>query len=778
MDIFTNSAASWIWTCASKKEVNEYMEFRHEFVLSDTADKDAKLYISADSDYTVWLNGCFIDCGQYDDYPDCKAYDSLRVGSVLKPGKNVLCVLVYYQGETSFQYIQGEPGLIYLLKSGEVNIASGKQTFGRKSQTYKSGPAAKITMQLGFTFEYDARTGDNWTSCEYLMDNAWKEAQIREETGGEHQVGLYERPINKLVIGESAAARIVSQGVFIRIPDKDKTVAQLTQTDFLSARTTGEVFNGEFINVLPSEQGIKLNPSCFKSDGGMYLLIDLGREEAGLFELDIEAQSGAVVDIAYGEHLDDLRVRAAVGGRNFACRHTCRGGRQKFVHYFKRLAGRYVQLHISCVSEEMTLFYAGVKPCDYPVDVKGSFLCNDNLHNKIYEVAERTLKLCMHEHYEDCPWREQGLYSMDSRNQALCGYYCFGEYDFPQASFALLGEGLGDDGYLEICAPTKFTITIPSFSMAWIIEMADFYLFSGRLEPIRAAMPKIKKMLAAYLKNMSEDLLITPKGERYWNFYEWADGLDGSGVDRNACQSEQISYDAPLNLFFCMALEAAAQLAKACEDFDAAEEYTVSAKRIKIAFHTRFWDEKLQVYCTYSDGRTKKHYAELTQALAISAKACDEDVAKVLRECLAKEQNGLVECTLSYLLYKYNALMEEPARYAQIVFDEIAENWGHMLYNKATTFWETIKGADDFEKAGSLCHGWSAIPIYFYHSYILGVKPVEPGFKSFKAEPSFPGMYKASGKIPTPYGDICVEWDKTGGEEKCKVTNPEGTTRI
>ena len=36
-----------------------------------------------------------------------------------------------------------------------------------------------------------------------------------------------------------------------------------------------------------------------------------------------------------------------------------------------------------------------------------------------------------------------------------------------------------------------------------------------------------------------------------------------------------------------------------------------------------------------------------------------------------------------------------------------------MLDAGATTFWETEKGATDFDGAGSLCHGWSALPIYY-----------------------------------------------------------------
>jgi hypothetical protein len=39
-----------------------------------------------------------------------------------------------------------------------------------------------------------------------------------------------------------------------------------------------------------------------------------------------------------------------------------------------------------------------------------------------------------------------------------------------------------------------------------------------------------------------------------------------------------------------------------------------------------------------------------------------------------------------------------------------------MLEQGATSFWETAKGEADFSGAGSLCHGWSALPIYYYET--------------------------------------------------------------
>jgi hypothetical protein len=41
-----------------------------------------------------------------------------------------------------------------------------------------------------------------------------------------------------------------------------------------------------------------------------------------------------------------------------------------------------------------------------------------------------------------------------------------------------------------------------------------------------------------------------------------------------------------------------------------------------------------------------------------------------------------------------------------------------MLKKGATSFWETIKGEADFDGAGSLCHGWSGLPIYYYDKLV------------------------------------------------------------
>ena len=53
----------------------------------------------------------------------------------------------------------------------------------------------------------------------------------------------------------------------------------------------------------------------------------------------------------------------------------------------------------------------------------------------------------------------------------------------------------------------------------------------------------------------------------------------------------------------------------------------------------------------------------------------------------------------------------------EFVIHDIEEQWTRMLRSNTDTFWETQKGADDFDYAGSLCHGWAAVPIYIFAHY-------------------------------------------------------------
>ena len=79
--------------------------------------------------------------------------------------------------------------------------------------------------------------------------------------------------------------------------------------------------------------------------------------------------------------------------------------------------------------------------------------------------------------------------------------------------------------------------------------------------------------------------------------------------------------------------------------------------------------------------------------------------------------------------------MSAGAQYQDAVLEDIADVWGKMLFAGADTLWEVEDGAAAFEDAGSLCHGWSAAPVYLLYKYYLGYEPTAPGFREYRLQP-------------------------------------------
>jgi hypothetical protein len=79
----------------------------------------------------------------------------------------------------------------------------------------------------------------------------------------------------------------------------------------------------------------------------------------------------------------------------------------------------------------------------------------------------------------------------------------------------------------------------------------------------------------------------------------------------------------------------------------------------------------------------------------------------------------MLDCTLSMKVFKYDALLMGDVDYSQLVLSEIRDTYKKMLDFGSDTVWETLDGESAFKNAGSLCHGWSAVPVYIYHK--LGI---------------------------------------------------------
>ena len=689
--------AEWIW-CQAEVQPNQYAQFLQDF---SSDGKAATLYIAADMNYAVFVNGRYVPGFAYSDYPEQRSVDALDLSVYLAEGRNRLCVVGYCQGITSSTYKAGTPAVRFAVYAGDRLVAaSGIQTLARQAPDYVSGPVECISAQLSYSFRYDARQNDGWLSLDYRPSEAWKPAAI-----GVSSAEIIQRPIKQLVMQAPRPAVIQTYGRFRECgTDSNSPCGKRMQQAALSF--CGRVTANGKPRCLPAEEGIALS---VEQGDGIYVLLDLQEETAGLLTLDLELPQEAEILIGFGEHLDDLRVRTDVGGRQFCAVYHGVPGRQRFTHYHKRLGCRYLQLHIYASS--VKLHYAGLLPTQYPLDEATAAPCDDRLLSAIYRTGVHTLQTCVHEHYEDCPWREQALYAMDSRIQMLCGYYAFREFAVPRATIALLGKGLRQDGLLEMCAPTCRPRTIPGFSLAFVDCLHDYALYSGDLDFVRQQLPIAQTILQTFRRSRDEQgLLRHTENDDYWYFYEWSDGLNGSWPIRSAA-----GVYAPLQAMFILAAEKYLSLCQITDTPSAFDDLEGEIVRLRTSCQA-FWNEERRVFTTCMDATLPD--SELVQALMLCAQVADTQQRSVLLEKLSRPgANGLTAVTLSHSIYKYEALMSEPQRFAAFVADDIARIWGSMLFQGATAFWETEKGAWDFFNAGSLCHGWSAIPVYLLHRY-------------------------------------------------------------
>ncbi|MBQ9860173.1 MAG: hypothetical protein IJO76_05815 [Clostridia bacterium] len=696
-------AAQWIW-CDQSEKVNQYAQFVQDFVCESTC---ATLYIAADTNYAAFINGQYVPGFAYSDYPECRSVDTLDLSPYLKAGNNRLCVVGYCQITDSLTYREGRPGVRFAVYAEDKPLAlSSTATLSRRAPDYESGPMENITMQLSYTFHYHADGNDGWLKEGYTPDGTWHSAVPALTCAS-----LRPRPLRQLTLEDRRPAAVLSYGSFTDCPDKaDEPAGEQMQYAALSFRGRKSTDNGPL--TLPNDEGMEF---CVEDGDGLYIMLDLERETAGLLDFDIELKQDAKVYIGFGEHLDDLRVRTNVGGRQFCGVYHAKAGRQTFTHYYKRLGARYLQLHV--YAPEIKLYYMGLRPVMYPLEYISDFDCGDLLMNKIYATAMDTLRLCMHEHYEDCPWREQGLYAMDSRVQMLCGYYAFKETAMPRESMRLLAQGMKETGLLELCAPSHFDMTIPSFSLAFICCVKDYVDQTGDTAFAAEMLPTIATILKTFLPQLTDSGLLTNfEGDAYWNFYEWNNEIDGWHYIDGVWQGPApLGRYAPMQAMYILSAEDYLALCKLTETAPFSAELPAIIDGIRKASQA-FWNAERQQFISCLDAPVKD--CELVQAQFILAGIATEEQARLLREKLtAPAENGLTPITQSHCIYKYEALLSDPAAYGGYIRQDIANNWGGMLFKGATSFWETQRGPWDFSDAGSLCHGWATIPIYIFHKY-------------------------------------------------------------
>ena len=547
-----------------------------------------------------------------------------------------------------------------LLVSGVNKIAILVWHFGKDSQRYKKytpGVICEITDSERILFKTDEKTLCRQSKA-YLSGFT---REISCQLGFSYSYDSTKEDLWTLGMGESMkkAYPVVKKCNFIPRPNEKLCL-------------------GEFVC------GTKIGKNLY----------DLGKEYVGLLSFSLKANKEEKINIAYGECLENGHVKRKIGARDFSIDYGVKKGENQFTNYMLRFACRYLEIDSS---DSIEVHNIGLIPQYYPVTPNKIALTG--IDKDIYQICLNTLQLSMMEHYVDCPWREQCLYAFDSRNQMLSGYYAFegGNFNYAKSNLLLMGQDRRDDGILSICYPSGIDLTIPSFSLYYIIAIKEYIKHSGDTEILNIVGDKLKEILNTFLKNEKNGLICSFEKKCHWNFFDWSPYMDGYGDDKTR-GTASLGFTV-LTILALMAYDEILELCTLSPLFDQ------KIKELRTHAKEAFYDNDTKAFLHEGNA------TELLNALAIKAEAVTSEEA--MHICDKFVCHDLISCSLSMKCFVYDALIKtDLEKYRDFILDDIRKTYAPMI--EVGTVWETVVGASDFDNAGSLCHGWSSTPIYYY----------------------------------------------------------------
>ena len=175
--------AHWIWDDGDPSPRNAWRWFRRTFTLEAPTDT-ATLKITADTRYRVFVNGTQVGHGPIRGYDRQWFVDSWEIAPLLDPTRpNVIAVHVLHFGVSTFADRRKRGGLLAELTVGDDVLLATDETWTVATPASHEPRANRLSCQLGFTEQIDARRDDPSWMTRTFDDSAWANATIIGRAG-------------------------------------------------------------------------------------------------------------------------------------------------------------------------------------------------------------------------------------------------------------------------------------------------------------------------------------------------------------------------------------------------------------------------------------------------------------------------------------------------------------------------------------------------------------------------------------------------------------------
>lgn len=493
--------------------------------------------------------------------------------------------------------------------------------------------------------------------------------------------------------------------------------------------------------------------------GDIEFIVDFGKELSGFVEFDIDSARDAILDFYFFESMHDGIIEDT-NGLNNTLRYITREGRQLYRSFIRR-GFRYAMITVRNLKRPLKFYSIRTYLSTYPVAELGSFYSSDYLLNKIWEISKHTERLCMEDTYVDCPAYEQTFWVGDSRNEALINYYTFGAYELSKRCLRLVPKSLYRSILPESQVPSGWQNILTAWTLFWMSACKEYYIFTGDKNFLEEIYPSLMKTAKNFGMFINEKGLLEINA---WNMLDWAPmDTPDSGVVTHQ------------NALLVKALRDVAYISDILGRTEDKNYLLSFADNLKEAINKYLWDEENKAYIDsiHSDGQILKVISQQTNTIVYLCDCAEGERKEFLERYLINPPEHFVKIGSPFMSFFYFEALTKIGKIDKIL-ESIRRDWGLMLDHGATTCWETFIGFIKDRLTRSHCHAWSSAPGYFLPAYVLGVRPLEPGFKKVLIQPNLCGLKWAKGNIPTPYGVIEISVREENDSLDVKLKLPEG----
>lgn len=753
---------------------NFYVMARHVFEVPPATARDEGLTLrcSANDLYEVWLNGKWIGRGPSPSDPSYAYLDRYNLSGLVSTGPNVVVFLCFNQGEGSshpqFQTLLGPGGLLYQVETAEGRLlaASGDQTKIRKAPHIQQGTDPLKTTVWGYEEVWNLTLApEGWKTVEF-DDSNWEPPAASLFQPAE----LRDRPNPHLVRWAARPQRIVS----------------VSEND-------GRIEGAEALL-----DGGPLRASAGQPLSLPTVILDFGREVVGFPRFEIEGRDGFMV-VSYGETLEMER-----------CDTVVPNGRSTWGPYHRR-AFRFMGLEFFQF-EEVALHSITMECVNAPLDDRGDLKLPDETLEQVWELGRYTLQTATQDYYEADAWRERAVWycGIEHRLAAVT----FGIDGVAKETLRMMARIQDPSGFIPATGPVRNTTILPEVPAYWVRGLYETVLYTGDLDFGRELFSSLSRLLEWYEGQLGESGLLDMTGRPWWVWVDW------SRIDRRG-------EVAVLNFRYLDALADSAALARILGEREAAERWAARADALRVRCRERFREPHTGLYADcFADGERSSWTSQHTNALAVlTGTASPEEALRILDAVLDPSQlpqkprpflaindvwGGWYSSVVDHTGYGEPLGANYPAKigYAATGFSAgwLAEalfvagmgeralelirfHWGQVIERGATAGWELF---DPYSQRSAVphrttlgarfrnshCHVYSTLPTYLLSRYLLGVRPLEPGYRTFAVAPQPSGLDWARGHVPTPSTQIGVTWERTGDRLAVDLTVPDGTVAL